>query len=148
MRRRRGSMILIVGVLITLVVIVSVVRMSLDAEGRIFTMVKDRKVVYEQAAHQLLEDGEVLDIEDIESIYVFTGEHNMVEFIVDGDGLIPPAQYYGFYYSPDDVPLPFQNVKVPLTEYKENEWEWTEEGDNHGITKKITDCWYYFEAWL
>ena len=148
MRRRRGSMILIVGVLITLVVIVSVVRMSLDAEGRIFTMVKNRKVVYEQAAHQLLEDGEVLDIEDIESIYVFTGEYNMVEFIVDGDGLIPPAQYYGFYYSPDDVPLPFQNVKVPLTEYKENEWEWTEEGDNHGITKKITDCWYYFEAWL
>lgn len=148
MKRRRGSMIFIVGVLVALVAAVGVVRMSLDAERRIFSMVKERRVVYEQAAHQLFEDGEVLEIEDIESIYIFTGEHNMVEFMIDGDGLIPPAQYYGFYYSPDDVPLAFQNVNVPLTEYKENEWEWTEEGDNHGITKKITDCWYYFEAWL
>lgn len=148
MKRRRGSMILIIGLLVALVAIVGVVRMSLDAEKRIFSMVEERGIVYEQAAHQLLEDGEIREIEDIESMYVFTGEHNMVEFMIDGDGVIPPAQYYGFYYSPDDVPLAFQNVKVPLTEYKENEWEWTEEGDNHGITKKITDCWYYFEAWL
>lgn len=148
MKRRRGNMILVVGILVALVAIVGVVRMALDAEGKIFSMVKERRVVYEQAAHQLLEDGEILEIEDIESMYIFAGEHNMVEFMVDGDGLIPPAQYYGFYYSPDDVPLAFQNVKASLTEYKENEWEWTDEGDNHGITKKITDCWYYFEAWL
>lgn len=148
MKRRRGSIILVVVGLVALVAIVGVASMALDAQRRIFSMVKQRQVVYEQAAHQLLEDGEVLEIEDIESMYVFEGEHNMVEFMVDGDGMIPPAQYYGFYYSPDDVPLPFQNVKVPLTEYKENEWEWTEEGDNRGITKKITECWYYFEAWL
>ena len=148
MKRRRGSMILVIVGLVALVAIVGVASMALDAQRRIFSMVKQRQVVYEQAAHQLLEDGEVLEIEDIESMYVFEGEHNMVEFMVDGDGMIPPAQYYGFYYSPDDVPLPFQNVKVPLTEYKENEWEWTDEGDNRGITKKITECWYYFEAWL
>ena len=148
MKRRRGSMILVIVGLVALVAIVGVASMALDAQRRIFSMVKQRQVVYEQAAHQLLEDGEVLEIEDIESMYVFEGEHNMVEFMVDGDGMIPPAQYYGFYYSPDDVPLPFQNVKVPLTEYKANEWEWTEEGDNRGITKKITECWYYFEAWL
>ena len=148
MKRRRGSMILVIVGLVALVAIVGVASMALDAQRRIFSMVKQRQVVYEQAAHQLLEDGEVLEIEDIESMYVFEGEHSMVEFMVDGDGMIPPAQYYGFYYSPDDVPLPFQNVKVPLTEYKENEWEWTDEGDNRGITKKITECWYYFEAWL
>ena len=122
MKRRRGSMILVIVGLVALVAIVGVASMALDAQRRIFSMVKQRQVVYEQAAHQLLEDGEVLEIEDIESMYVFEGEHNMVEFMVDGDGMIPPAQYYGFYYSPDDVPLPFQNVKVPLTEYKENEW--------------------------
>lgn len=148
MKRRRGSIILVVAALVTLVTIVGVASMALDAERRIFSMVKNRQVIYEQAAHQFLEDGEILDIEDIESMYVFEGEHNMVEFMVDEDGMIPPAQYYGFYYSPDDVPLAFQNVKVPLTEYKENEWEWREEGDNRGVTKKIIDCWYYFEAWL
>ena len=108
MKRRRGSMILIIGLLVALVAIVGVVRMSLDAEKRIFSMVEERGIVYEQAAHQLLEDGEIREIEDIESMYVFTGEHNMVEFMIDGDGVIPPAQYYGFYYSPDDVPLAFR----------------------------------------
>ena len=77
-------------------------------------------------------------------VNTWEGEHIMVEFVT----MSLTHTYYGCYYSPDDVPLAFQNVKVPLTEYKENEWEWTEEGDNHGITKKITDCWYYFEAWL
>lgn len=148
MKRRRGNIILVVVTLVVLVAIVGIASMALDAQRRIFSMVKEHQVIYEQAAHQLLEDGEVLDVENIESMYVFEGEHNMVEFMVDSDGIIPPAQYYGFYYSPDDVPLTFQNVKVPLTEYKENEWEWKEEGDNHGITKKITECWYYFEAWL
>ena len=111
-------------------------------------MVKVRQIIYEQVARQLLEDGEVLEIDDIESIYFFDGEHKMVEFMIDGDGVIPPAPYYGFYYSPDDVPLAFQNINVSLTEYAENEWKWTAEGDNHGITKKIINRWYYFEASL
>ena len=145
--KKRG-MLLIVGILAAVVVLVGAVRIALNAENKIFSMVEERRVVYEQAARQLLEDGEVREVEDIESMYVFVGKHNMVEFMIDEDGVIPPAQYYGFYYSPDDVPLAFQNVDVTLNEYKENEWEWSEENDNHGITKKITECWYYFEAWL
>lgn len=148
MRRVRGNMIFIVVALVVLVTLTGVVSVAMNAERRIFSMVKGRQIVYEQAAQQLLEDGELVEIEDIESMYVFSGDHKMVEFMVDEDGMIPPAQYYGFYYSPDDVPLAFQNVNVPLTEYKENEWEWSEQGDNHGVTKRITECWYYFEAWL
>ena len=30
----------------------------------------------------------------------------------------------------------------------ENCWTWRAEGDNRGMTKKIQDRWYYFEAWL
>ena len=145
---KKKGIILVVGIFVTMLVVVGAVRMALNAENKIFSMVKERSVVYEQVARQLLEDGEVREVEDIESMYVFVGKHNMVEFMIDEDGLIPPAQYFGFYYSPDDVPLAFQNVDVPLNEYKENEWEWSEEHDNHGITKKITECWYYFEAWL
>ena len=145
MRRVKGYIVL--GVLV-LIGLIAVAGTAMDAERRIFTMVEKNRIVYEQTARQLLEDGEEHEVEDVETVFVFDGEYPMVEFMVERDGMIPPAQYFGFYYSPSDVPLAFQNIDVPLTEYKENEWEWSEEGDNRGVTKKITECWYYFEAWL
>ena len=42
----------------------------------------------------------------------------------------------------------FQNVEVTLVPDGENRWTWRAEGDNRGMTKKIQDRWYYFEAWL
>ena len=73
----------------------------------------------------------------------WNGEHNMHEFILTTWG----NTYYGCYYSPDDVPLPFQNADIDFRTYKSNSWEWKEEyGDNHGKTLKIKDKWYYFEA--
>ena len=27
-------------------------------------------------------------------------------------------------------------------------WKWHDEGDNGGITKKIGNGWYYYEAWF
>ena len=116
MRRRRGSMILLLMVVFAVGAMIGIVGKSLNAERRIYAMVKERQIIYEQAAHQLLDDGEVLEVEDIESIYAFDGEHKMVEFMIDADWVIPPAQYYGFYYSPDDVPLAFQNINVVLNE--------------------------------
>ena len=75
------------------------------------------------------------------------GEHPMNEFFF-GSSLLHGRQYYGCYYSPDDVPRGFQNVEVTLVPDGENRWTWRAEGDNHGMTKKIQDRWYYFEAWL
>ncbi len=65
-----------------------------------------------------------------------------------GPSILHGRQYYGCYYSPDDVPRGFQNVEVTLVPDGENRWTWRAEGDNHGMTKKISDKWYYFEAWL
>ena len=67
----------------------------------------------------------------------------MVEYILISNG----NTYRGFYYSPDDVPLAFQNTETIL--YQEdgsNRWTWSSEGDNHGETYKIDDGWYYFSA--
>ena len=36
------------------------------------------------------------------------GEHSMTEFVIVSYG----DTYYGCYYSPDDVPLAFQNIEV------------------------------------
>lgn len=73
--------------------------------------------------------------------------HPIGEFCF-GPSILHGRQYYGCYYSPDDEPRGFQSVEVTLVPDGENRWTWRAEGDNHGMTKKITDRWYYFEAWL
>ena len=74
-------------------------------------------------------------------------EHPIGEFSF-GSSLLHGRQYYGCYYSPDDETRGFQSVEVTLVPDGENCWTWHAEGDNRGMTKKIQDRWYYFEAWL
>lgn len=73
--------------------------------------------------------------------------HPIGEFCF-GPSLLHGRQYYGCYYSPDDELRGFQSVEVTLVPDGENCWTWHAEGDNRGMTKKIQDRWYYFEAWL
>ena len=73
--------------------------------------------------------------------------HPIGEFCF-GPSLLHGRQYYGCYYSPDDEPRGFQSVEVTLVPDGENCWTWHAEGDHRGMTKKIQDRWYYFEAWL
>lgn len=80
------------------------------------------------------------------SVNTWPGEHSMVEFLISGSGLGSATSYYGCYYSPDDVPLAFQNMDVTLTQCGHDSWKWSGKGDNRGKTMKIMDHWYYFEA--
>ena len=75
-------------------------------------------------------------------VNTWEGEHSMVEFLIGTRS----GDYYGCYYSPDDVPLAFQNTEAELTQCGHDSWKWSTEGDNHGKTIKIMDHWYYFEA--
>ena len=77
----------------------------------------------------------------LETVNPWPGEHPMVEYVLPA---LRPG-YYGFYYSLDDVPLAFQNVPVPLEETTDG-WTWRAEGDNHGLTRRLSPHWYYFEA--
>ena len=72
-------------------------------------------------------------------------EHPMDEFLFGFQLGVP---YSGCYYSPDDVPLSFQNASPDLKQDGENRWSWQGRGDNHGATVKLRDKWYYFEAWF
>lgn len=78
--------------------------------------------------------------EDLD-VTLWDGKHPMAEVILFAWG----DTYYGCYYSPDGVPLPFQNTGLPLHEEKDG-WSWTAEGDNHGFTAHLEENWYYFEA--
>lgn len=78
-------------------------------------------------------------------VNTWEGEHSMTEFLIGASGFGSETNYYGCYYSYDDVPLAFQNLDTTLV--KEGDfWTWVGEGDNCGITTKIRDKWYYFEA--
>ena len=75
-------------------------------------------------------------------VNTWEGEHSMVEFLIGIRG----GDYYGCYYSPDDVPLALQNTEAKLTQCGHDSWKWSAEGDNAGKTMKIMEHWYYFEA--
>lgn len=79
-------------------------------------------------------------------VNTWEGEHSMTEFLISGSGFGSETTYYGCYYSPDDIPLAFQNAEAKLTQCGHDSWKWSGEGDNHGKTQKIMDHWYYFEA--
>lgn len=81
-----------------------------------------------------------------ECVNTWEGEHSMTEFLISASGFGSESTYYGCYYSPDDVPLAFQNVDVTLTQCGHDSWKWSADGDNNGKTQKIIDHWYYFEA--
>ena len=79
---------------------------------------------------------------------VYPGEQPIVQFSYLGGAIIPSAPYCGFYYAPDDAPVPFQNCGLPLTEGEEREWTWTDGADNRGVTRRIAPRWFYYEAWF
>ena len=82
-----------------------------------------------------------VDMDDVH-VNAWNGEHLMVEFFL----FSPVGKYCGIYWSADDVPLAFQNMEEQIIEVEENRWEWQGYGDNHGLTTKIDENWYYFEA--
>lgn len=79
---------------------------------------------------------------------VFQGESPIVQFRYSSSGLGPSTSYYGFYYSPSDTPATFQNGNFPLNETEQGFWEWTDGTDNGGVTNRIAQNWFYYEAWF
>lgn len=92
--------------------------------------------------------GEPIRFDPRLTVNVWDGEHQIVEYIVDGRGLAPSGTYYGFFYSPDGVPVSFQNSGEELSRQGQDEWVWQGEGDNRGYVELMRPCWYYFEASL
>ena len=91
----------------------------------------------------------------------------VVTFYLGGFGLAPSSTYYGFYYSPDDIPVgtgegelrEIQNGNTEETKREDteqdnletekgNRWEWQGYGDNGGELVKIKAHWYYYKCWF
>lgn len=79
---------------------------------------------------------------------IFKGKNDIVQFYYCGIGIAPASQYYGFYYSPDDMPTAYQNADYKLFPISDEEWEWSDGTDNGGRTSRIMKNWFYYEAWF
>lgn len=71
----------------------------------------------------------------------------IVQYTVKAYGLPSAGAYYGFYYSPDDVPAAYQNVRCKLNDDGNNHWSWSKDG-GRGSTYKICDKFYYYAAYF
>ncbi len=56
------------------------------------------------------------------------------------------APYSGFYYAKDGIPAAFQGADVPLCRISDGTWTWEDGTGNSGVTKRITEYWFYYEA--
>lgn len=78
---------------------------------------------------------------------IYPGE-GMVEFHTGGWGLAPSSTYKGFYYSADNTHKLFSAAYQDKTsmEIDGDRASWTDGTDNHGISFRITENWFWFEA--
>ncbi|MBQ2855635.1 MAG: hypothetical protein IJN02_08675 [Bacteroidales bacterium] len=131
--------------------IIAVIIVLIVALGSVYSIPKLRVSLFVHSYHELIEDGLAagngVPADDAvlfgyDYVNSWEGTHPMTEFVIMSYG----NTYYGCYYSPDDVPLAFQNADVEVTQDGHDYWEWEAEGDNHGSTSKIMEQWYFFKA--
>ena len=135
----------------TRIIVVAVIGIVLLATVFSHANPKLRTILFVHAYHDLIEEGLAagngVPADDAvlfgyKYVNSWDAEHPMTEFLIMTLG----DTYYGCYYSPDGLPLAFQNTDVALVQNGHDYWEWSAEGDNRGVTSKILDNWYYFEA--
>lgn len=104
----------------------------------------------EQTCEFYLEQGYVNQSGDetIDVMDIYGDTNEIVQFHYSAFGIVPASKYYGFYYSPSDIPVPYCNDDYALTEIEAGEWTWNGDGDNGGKIIKIKDHVYYYEAWF
>jgi len=70
-----------------------------------------------------------------------------VAFLYGAVGFLTDGTYYGFYYSPDDVPI---NIEYgwPLQQNETDQcWEWKDESENHFFrSQRILSQLFYYES--
>ena len=139
---------IIVAVLLVILAIYAIKFIS-NPERRIKNFVNQNSEELVTVAEAYLNsDTTTKTYKGVEVEQVFRGDNDIVQFYYGGVGIVPASKYYGFYYSPDDVPTAYQNTKYSLSAVSDDEWEWSDGTDNGGRTKRIMKNWFYYEAWF
>ena len=80
--------------------------------------------------------------------YLAVTKEDVVAFYMGGFGLAPSSVYYGFYYSPEDIPVGTGEGQLVKAEGDNAGWSWQGYGDNGGEIRKIKPHWYYYKCWF
>lgn len=73
-------------------------------------------------------------------------ELGMAEFETGAFGLAPSGAYWGFYYSPENIPLPVMGASEMDYTPAEDGWLWEEPGgDNWARTQPLAERWFWYE---
>lgn len=145
---------MIAGLLLVLAFIAAASFLTGDTKGLITGDLSNNQAEMTALAQSMLagESDEAL-LEKYSSTYdisVWNTEDVIVQFVAYTEGIAPAGKYVGLYYSPDDVVTTFQGCAktMKITENGEG-YDLQEAGsDNGGYTEKVSDNWYYFEAWF
>lgn len=131
-----------------IIVVCGCMKLFFNPYARISRYIDCNQGNLRESCEYYLENGVTDDTyADIKIDGIYGDSNKIVQFFWSGVGIAPSSKYYGFYYSPDDIAVSYCN-EYKLTEEKENEWIWNGVGDNGGLTRKISDNWYYYEAWF
>lgn len=145
--KKRGIIFLLIGVIVAF--LIAFFFLKSNKEEKISDFVADNKTELEEIAQDWLNGTTTVnECNGVAVEGVYSGKHQIVQFMYGGTGLVPSTTYYGFYYSEDDVPACFQNVDYELKSTSDNEWTWSDGTDNGGVTKRISECWFYYKAWF
>ncbi|MBR5368033.1 MAG: hypothetical protein IK138_01990 [Lachnospiraceae bacterium] len=72
--------------------------------------------------------------------------NHLIEFEKWGSGLVTNSTYRGFYYSPNDTLMGFQNTQMAFEPDGDGYiCKYTYGSIDYEYTEKITDNWYWFE---
>lgn len=129
-----------------------VMFLAMMAENTTFALSKDQIFSLVQDHHDFLlhcitdnEPDRAKEVTGIQNVLVEINAY--VEFYCGGSGLVPSSSYYGFYYSPDDLPLAVDVTRTENLRPEGNGFGWEEPGgDNWYYTERIMENWYYYES--
>lgn len=143
---------IVLAIIIVVAIVASLIlykELQPSQEDEIVSFVEENKIELEEISEKVLNGDE--EIKDYKTVVIDgtwgNGDNQIVQFMYEGVGIASAGKYYGFYYSPNDIPQSYQCEKKVVTD-GDDSWKWTSGGDDGGITKKICDKWYYFEAWF
>jgi hypothetical protein len=144
---KKWNKIIIAAVLI--IIAICAVKYITYPERRIKNFInQNREELVAIAEAYLKSDTTIMTYKGVRVEQVFRGNNDIVQFYYGGVGIVPASTYYGFYYSPDDIPAAYQNVNCRLSAVSDVEWEWSDGTDNGGRTIRIMKNWFYYEAWF